>query len=107
MEPAQRDDVPLAARGSGGRRVSPGARLDHVVEAAARVFARKGFRRSQMADVAREAGVSPGNLYNYVESKEELFFLVLQHTLGRRQSDQPVTLPVRRISAEETVSWVR
>lgn len=52
-------------------------RLDHLVRAATRVFATKGYRRTQMADVARAAGVSAGNLYNYVESKDALFLACL------------------------------
>jgi len=43
-------------------------RLEHVVQAGAEVFARRGYRRTQMADVAAAMGVSPGNLYNYVDS---------------------------------------
>jgi AcrR family transcriptional regulator len=34
-----------------------------------------------MAEIAHELGVSQGNLYNYVESKDALFHLVLQFTL--------------------------
>jgi AcrR family transcriptional regulator len=42
-----------------------------------------------MADVAREMGVSHGTLYNYVESKEALFYLLVE----RGVSDEPVKLP--------------
>jgi AcrR family transcriptional regulator len=42
------------------------------------VFSRRGYRRTQMAEVAREMGVSPGNLYNYAEGKDALFHLVLR-----------------------------
>ena len=63
-------------------------RLDQIVEAAVVVFGRLGFRRAQMADVARQAGVAPGTLYSYVESKEALFALVLE-----RASNPEATLP--------------
>jgi AcrR family transcriptional regulator len=43
-----------------------------------------------MAEVAREMGVSPGNVYNYVEGKDALFYLVLRRgsasDRGRRRS---------------------
>jgi AcrR family transcriptional regulator len=42
-----------------------------------------------MADVAREMRVSQGTLYNYVESKEALFYLLVE----RGVSNEPVTLP--------------
>ena len=32
-----------------------------------------------MADIARDMGVSPGSLYNYVESKEALFAWLVEH----------------------------
>jgi AcrR family transcriptional regulator len=43
------------------RRPSPD-RLEQVMAAALRVFAEKGYRRAQMADVARAMGVAPGTL---------------------------------------------
>jgi AcrR family transcriptional regulator len=63
-------------------RKRPENRLDQLVEAAGQVFMALGYRRTQMADVARAMGVAPGTLYLYVESKEALFDLVV-----RRASD--------------------
>ena len=51
--------------------------LDQVIAAAVRVFGDKGYRRTQMADVAREMGVAPGTIYGYVTGKEALFHLVV------------------------------
>jgi AcrR family transcriptional regulator len=48
-------------------------RLPHIVAAAGQVFARVGYRRAMMSDLAAEAGVALGTLYSYAESKEELF----------------------------------
>jgi AcrR family transcriptional regulator len=48
-----------------------------MLQAAARVFARHGLKASRMADIAREMGVAHGSLYNYVESKEALFLLLV------------------------------
>ena len=47
---------------------------------ALRAFARAGYERATMSDVAREADVSTGNLYRYFESKEELFEAALGDT---------------------------
>lgn len=52
-----------------------------------RVFTRKGYRATQMADIAREMDVSEGALYRYIESKEGLFRLVVRHAL--LQEDLP------------------
>jgi len=76
------------------------------VRAGAAVFARRGYRRAQMADVAREMGVSPGNLYNYVDSKDALFYLVLRRVLGERPGEQPLELPVTGANVAVTSEWV-
>jgi AcrR family transcriptional regulator len=48
------------------------ARRDHILNAAEHCFARTGFHRTTMQDICREAGVSPGALYVYFDSKEAL-----------------------------------
>jgi AcrR family transcriptional regulator len=95
-----------AARSKMRRRPRPEDRLEDVVRAGAAVFARRGYRRTQMADVAREMGVSPGNLYNYVDSKDSLFYLVLRRMLGERADDQQIELPVTGTSVSVTSEWM-
>ena len=48
------------------------ARREHILDAAERCFARAGFHRTTMHDICKEAGVSPGALYVYFDSKEAL-----------------------------------
>ena len=48
------------------------ARREHILDAAEQCFARAGFHRTTMQDICREAGVSPGALYVYFDSKEAL-----------------------------------
>jgi TetR/AcrR family transcriptional regulator, repressor for uid operon len=43
-----------------------------ILEAAARCFARSGFRGATIADICAEAGISPGNLYYYFANKEAI-----------------------------------
>jgi AcrR family transcriptional regulator len=76
-------------------RIRPADRVSSLIEAAIRVFSRKGFRRAQMADIAREMGVSPGLLYNYVESKEALFYLVVDRGISDGRLEEPPSLPVK------------
>src|SRR5262245_649103 len=63
--------------------------LERLLRAAMLVFARKGLVRARMSDVAEQMGVAHGSLYNYVESKEALFYLLVDQ--GAR--DEPVKLP--------------
>jgi AcrR family transcriptional regulator len=75
-------------------RTKPDDRVLNLIEAAVRVFAQKGFRRAQMADIAHEMGVSPGLLYSYVESKDALFYLVVDRGFGGRTPKEAISLPV-------------
>ena len=47
-------------------------RRERILDAAERCFARSGFHRTTMHDICKEAGVSPGALYVYFDSKEAL-----------------------------------
>src|SRR4030081_3423366 len=47
-------------------------RRRELLDAAVRVFARKGFHASRVGDIAEEAGVAHGLLYHYFRSKEEV-----------------------------------
>lgn len=48
------------------------ARRSQVLDAAAGVFAEKGFHRATTKDIAAAAGVSEGTIYNYFDSKGDL-----------------------------------
>jgi AcrR family transcriptional regulator len=50
---------------------------EQLLEAAAHVFAARGYRDASMSQIAAEAGFSKGALYWNFESKEELFFTLL------------------------------
>jgi len=43
-----------------------------ILDAAVRVFARRGFNRCRVSDVAEEAGVAYGLVYHYFASKDEI-----------------------------------
>lgn len=51
-------------------------KLDSLLAVAARVFAERGYDSTSMRDLARASGVSLAGLYYYVQSKEELLFLI-------------------------------
>src|SRR5215212_5331188 len=52
-------------------------RREQILDAALRAFARKGFARTTNKDIAREAGITPGLIYHYFESKEGLFRAII------------------------------
>jgi AcrR family transcriptional regulator len=48
-------------------------RRQQIIVAAKRVFSEKGFTRTTMEDIAKEAELSPGTLYLYFKNKDELY----------------------------------
>jgi AcrR family transcriptional regulator len=52
-------------------------RRTHILDAAIKVFAEKGFHAATIKDVAAEAGVADGTIYNYFENKLALLMGVL------------------------------
>jgi AcrR family transcriptional regulator len=56
--------------------------LEGVIDAAVRVFNRRGYEASSMEDVARETGLTKSSLYYHVASKEELLARALERAFG-------------------------
>lgn len=81
-------------------RPRPPDRFQHLLDAAMRVFSSRGVRRTRMADVAREMGISPGSLYNYVESKEALFHWAVERSAAG-SVEPPAELPIRLPGPDE------
>jgi TetR/AcrR family fatty acid metabolism transcriptional regulator len=52
-----------------------------ILKAATEVFARHGFFQSQVADVARAAGVAAGTVYLYFRSKDDLLVSLFERTM--------------------------
>ncbi|MGK7876780.1 MAG: TetR/AcrR family transcriptional regulator [Xenococcaceae cyanobacterium] len=49
-----------------------------IVEASLQVFGRKGFQGTRMSDIAQEAGIGKGTIYEYFDSKEELILKIFE-----------------------------
>jgi len=56
---------------------------ERVLKEAARLFATRGFAETDMAELAARATVSKGSLYDYFESKEDLYLSVCRDALAR------------------------
>ncbi len=54
-----------------------------LLEAASRVFARRGYHAASVDEVAVEAGFSTGALYSNFDGKEDLFLALLQREIER------------------------
>jgi TetR/AcrR family fatty acid metabolism transcriptional regulator len=69
----------MAGRGGNGRATGGGVdKRRLILDAAIRVFARRGFHACRVSDVADEAGVAYGLVYHYFDSKEEILNTLFQ-----------------------------
>ena len=90
-------------------KLSREARSEEILAAARAVFATKGFRGTTIADIAEEARIALGTIYNYFESKEAVFAalhqrlaeIISEATLGDAAPadtlDDTVRMRVRRV----------
>nr|WP_205828489.1 MULTISPECIES: TetR/AcrR family transcriptional regulator [Brevibacillus] len=51
-------------------------RREQIIEAAVDLFIHKGFHKTTTREIARASGFSIGTLYEYIESKEDILYLV-------------------------------
>ena len=80
------------------------ARLDRLLQAAARVFARKGYHATTMRELARVSGMSLAGMYHYVSGKEELLYQIQRGFFdrvlrGARRALDGATDPVAALQA--------
>jgi TetR/AcrR family fatty acid metabolism transcriptional regulator len=99
----------LAERGTGAEE-----KRRQILEAAARVFARKGFHTSRVGDIAEEAGVAHGLLYHYFSSKDEVLDTIFRDHWARvlarlhaaEQSGASAVDQLREVAAVLLRSWL-
>ncbi|MEM9241473.1 MAG: helix-turn-helix domain-containing protein [Pseudomonadota bacterium] len=98
------------------RRLGPqrsAAKLEAIARAACQVLARNGPRLTQVADVARAAGIAAGTVYVYVAEKDALVELALLHAARFDLPDpaKPVKFNKARLrrltkhALEERLNW--
>jgi AcrR family transcriptional regulator len=54
------------------------ARRNQILRGAAEVFAKKGFQKGTIKEIARAAGISEGTIYNYFNNKDELLIAIVE-----------------------------
>lgn len=74
------------------------------LEAAVQVFSRKGFHGATMDEIARLAGYSPGAIYRYFQSKDEVLLSVIRR-LGERFTAQTREEPPVKLAFVDRLRW--
>ena len=57
-------------------------RREQIVLSAIKLFSRKGFHKATLKDLAIAAGLSYGNIYDYVGGKEDIIYLIHEYVYG-------------------------
>jgi TetR/AcrR family fatty acid metabolism transcriptional regulator len=79
------------------------ARKNQILDAAARVFASKGFHAATIKDVARDAGIADGTIYNYFDNKLALLFAIFERM---RETMQPA-VPFTQVRPDDVRGTIR
>lgn len=96
--PSSSDSKPYARAGV-AQDVSP--RKRQILEIAAQLFARKGYRGTSIRDIGEQSGVLGGSLYHHIKSKDALF-VELHNAALDAASDK-----IAEAIAGETDPWSR
>jgi TetR/AcrR family fatty acid metabolism transcriptional regulator len=88
-------------------------RRQEILDAAVRVFARKGFHAARVGDIAAEAGVAHGLLYHYFASKDELLETIFREAWAEllaafrvtEETDEPAPEQLRKVCAILLRTW--
>jgi TetR/AcrR family fatty acid metabolism transcriptional regulator len=76
-----------------GGQAKRGGKRERILDAAVRVFARKGFHATRVSEVAKAAGVADGTIYLYFDSKDHLLVSLFEHRVERLLAYLETELP--------------
>ncbi|MCP4751398.1 MAG: TetR/AcrR family transcriptional regulator [Proteobacteria bacterium] len=82
-------------------------RMKTIVEASVKLLLTTGYRRTQMADIAREAGISSGTIYNYFAGKEALFDFLIRKEMLLLPPDQWPEIPIATPKPGATLKFIK
>ena len=79
-------------------------RREVILEAAQKVFAAHGYHKARTVEIARAAGVAEGTLYNYFESREDIFLSLFDERWGEftakvRKKTSAMNHPSKKLKA--------
>lgn len=80
LEEMQKRVVQDQVSGSAGDRELTEKRQHQIVEGASSVLFEKGFNRTSIRDIATACGMSMGQLYHYISSKDDILYLIHKHS---------------------------
>jgi TetR/AcrR family fatty acid metabolism transcriptional regulator len=96
--------TPHSVWGAGIVRPKAAEKRRRILEAAVRVFARKGYFAARVSDIAKKAGVADGTIYLYFRNKEDILVCLFddvmsQHVVQAREAVRALPSAAERLLA--------
>lgn len=82
-------------------------RRNQMIQGAITLFKEKGFHRTTTREIAKEAGFSIGTLYEYIRTKEDILFLVVDSIHRQVREQLEMIIDLASPSIENFVSVMR
>lgn len=82
-------------------------RQKQICRGSLKIFRKKGFHATSMREIARSTGISLGNLYDYIEKKEDILFLVHKDILEQISLQFDETVKNVGSPVEQLVNGIR
>jgi TetR/AcrR family fatty acid metabolism transcriptional regulator len=82
-----------ARRRPAARTRRSGDKRERILDAAVRVFAKKGFHATRVSEIAKAAGVADGTIYLYFKSKDDLLVSLFEDRVERLLAFLEAELP--------------
>ncbi|HML95384.1 MAG TPA: TetR/AcrR family transcriptional regulator [Thermodesulfobacteriota bacterium] len=78
-----------------------------IVKAAVELFVRKGFHRTTVREIAQKFGMSIGTLYEYIRTKEDILYLVIDYIHSSVSKRVRPSLKINGTSRERLENAIR
>jgi AcrR family transcriptional regulator len=82
-------------------------RRQELVNAAVKLFVKKGFHKTTVREIAKEFGMSMGALYDYIRTKEDILFLVCDHIFKSVSDKLQVSMVGEKNAKEKLKNAIR
>jgi len=93
-----RDDMVLMRRNKARKQLCRGA---------IKLFSKKGYNNTTMREIAKASGITLGNLYNYIEKKEDILFFVQEEILKQLYELVDVNIESQDDPVEQLTNMLR
>ena len=60
-------------------RIRVGNKEENILKSAVNIFAKEGFYKAKIVDIAEKAGVATGSVYLYFKSKEDILLMIFEN----------------------------